>query len=800
MRRSRQLLLWGVAAAAGTLLLIRGYPRAAPLAPRRWQVSGTQAVAVAFDRLRQLGQEVDRPYVVTRFLQSSLLERRLQLALDRERLAELRATGLPDLVAVWEVTIYPPDATRNDYAAKVEVSLAGGLVSLHRRVDTDATTGALAPAAARGLADSLLRAQGLDLRRYDEPEVRIQQLAAHTDVSLRYRDRRPLADGGRFGMEVKFAGDRLSDFGPWLDPGEPQRAAQRSLQGAQLAVFGEYLFIYGMLAALAVPFLKRYHEGEIGVRRGAQLFVLIGAAGVLLMLMICRAASQQASSFSFATAQQTTWFFLVFGVLFYVVPGAVLAFLAWSVGEWLCRRRWGHKLTAFDALFRRQWANATVAASALGGLLAGVALAGLAVAMLLVLRRVGAWPQFALSHGISANWTGIEAAVADIAFVVPIGLGLALCVLPALARWLGRPLGLLGTALVAGASTFPPLLVLPLGWGLLLSTVFSAAWLGVFLALDLLAFLLAGLTSLYLLLAWPLLGAANPALRAEGWAGLAILAAPLLVSVRHLGSRREISYRYEDVPPHVRRIAERERQRVELETARRIQSSILPELPPRLAGVDLAHAYLPASEVGGDFYDVLALEDGRLALAVGDVAGHGVSSGLVMSMAKSALAVQVTFDPQVESVFRTLNRTVYQTARKRLLATLCYALLDPIRRELLYASAGHLYPYRVTAAGRVEALEASGYPLGVRRTIEVEPRLARLEPGDTLVLYSDGLVEARAEGQDDLFGFERFEESLRRHAGDSVERLRDGVLADVAGFTGGHREDDMTIVVARLPG
>ena len=169
-------------------------------------------------------------------------------------------------------------------------------------------------------------------------------------------------------------------------------------------------------------------------------------------------------------------------------------------------------------------------------------------------------------------------------------------------------------------------------------------------------------------------------------------------------------------------------------------------------------------------------------------------------MAKSALAVQVTFDPEVESVFRTMNRTVYQTARKRLLATFCYALLDPVRRELLYASAGHLYPYRITAAGKVEALESTGYPLGVRRTLEVEPRLARLDGGDALFLFSDGLVEARAEGSDDLFGFERLEESLGRHAGGSVERLRDGVLADVVAFTGGtEREDDVTVVVLRLP-
>jgi phosphoserine phosphatase RsbU/P len=197
---------------------------------------------------------------------------------------------------------------------------------------------------------------------------------------------------------------------------------------------------------------------------------------------------------------------------------------------------------------------------------------------------------------------------------------------------------------------------------------------------------------------------------------------------------------------------------------------------------------------------VLALEDGRLAIAVGDVAGHGVSSGLIMAMAKSALAVQVTFNPDVAAVFNTLNRTVYQTARKRLLATLCYALLDPRQLELVFASAGHLFPYRINAAGRVEALESVAYPLGVRGELNVEARTARLAPGDTLFLFSDGLIEARKEGSDDLFGFDRLEASLASHAGRGVEGLRDGVLADVTRFTANApREDDQTILVLRLP-
>ena len=179
---------------------------------------------------------------------------------------------------------------------------------------------------------------------------------------------------------------------------------------------------------------------------------------------------------------------------------------------------------------------------------------------------------------------------------------------------------------------------------------------------------------------------------------------------------------------------------MELETARRIQTSILPELPPELNGVQLSHSYIPATEVGGDFYDVLALEDGRLAVAVGDVAGHGVSSGLVMSMAKSALAVQVSFNPEVEAVFTTLNRMVYQSARKRLLTTLCYAVIDADKREMSYASAGHLFPYRITGKNEVYALESISYPLGVRDEIDVRVRSAKLEAGDYLFLFSDGVV------------------------------------------------------------
>ncbi len=799
MRNSRSLALWSLAGVAGLVLLIWAFPRAFPFVPKPWTTSRARAVDIALERFRALGPPVKNPYVVARIGQDDFMERRLQLAVERHGWAPVRGSRLPRQILTWEVYVYPKDAPRFEWRYRAEVSLAGEVLFLARRFDPQEKIPSILPQEARTRAEAFLKSEGFDLSGYDGPEFRSQQLSGRTDLAVRFRDRRnPLLGGATHGVEVSFAGNQLAGFDNWLDdPG--QKALESSLRNMNLLTILRVVWVCLLAALLAFPFLKRYHEGEIGVRRGVQIFLLVLLAGVVTVLLNSRVDSE-GSGFGSASRQQNTWLVVLFEMVFMMVPAGVLAFFAWSAGESICRERWGHKLAAFDALFQGDLANGTVARSAFRGWMAGLATAGGVTALLLALRRAGVWGFSSTLVDSGTRWPGLEILASSLAILFPFLLAILLWLLPVAARQLDRWGGSL-TAAVVATVVIPPLLVAaPLSWTLAVSLVTSAVLVGLFLGTDLLTALLAGLVSHGLLRAWPLLTAANGSLEIQGWLVVAAFAAPLLASLRYLGSGQEFIYRYEDVPPHVRRIAERERQRVELETARRIQSSILPDLPPRLAGVDIAHAYLPATEVGGDFYDVLALEDGRLAVAVGDVAGHGVSSGLIMSMAKSALAVQVTFDPEVAAVFNTLNRTVYQTARKRLLATLCYALIDPRRLEMIYASAGHLHPYRIGATGRVDSLESIAYPLGVRGQLLVDPRTARLSPGDTLFLFSDGLVEARREGSDEMFGFERLEESLARHAGRGVEGLRDGVLADVTRFTANApREDDQTILVLRLP-
>ncbi|MEE8525331.1 MAG: PP2C family protein-serine/threonine phosphatase, partial [Thermoanaerobaculia bacterium] len=501
------------------------------------------------------------------------------------------------------------------------------------------------------------------------------------------------------------------------------------------------------------------------------------------------------------TRQQTTWVISIFILVFRFLGFAVLGLMSWSVGESFCRELWPQKLASIDALFRLRWANATVARSSLRGFASGLAMAGVLVALATTAQDRGAWAAsvFIFDASLSGPLPALAALAGGLTAFVPLYLFIAL-LLPC---WATRRLGSVGglaVAILASIFLVPMVLVLPIHWGWAMWAAVAAVPVLLFRFGDLLSALLSILVAGVTIALCPAFFADSAAIQMQGLAALLVAAAPVIVSLRHLGGGQEFVYAYDDVPPHVRRIAERERQRVELETARNIQASILPALPPQLNGVEIAHTYLPATEVGGDFYDVLALDDGRLAVAVGDVAGHGVSSGLVMSMAKSALAVQVSFDPAVESVMSTLNRMVYQSARRRLLSTLCYAILDPRQKELYYASAGHVFPYRVSPGGDVEALQAESYPLGVRADIDVRVRTSKLEAGDAVFMYSDGLVEATAENDDEAFGFERLEDSLRRHASKPPAAMRDAVLEDVRRYTGARPlEDDLTVLVLRLP-
>ena len=316
----------------------------------------------------------------------------------------------------------------------------------------------------------------------------------------------------------------------------------------------------------------------------------------------------------------------------------------------------------------------------------------------------------------------------------------------------------------------------------------------------------------------------SPAVRALRKAGISLVV-PLvtsgeLVGLLSLGPRRsEREYSSDDrhllqdlathAAPAVRvaqLVREQEsealaRQRIEqeLHVARLIQQQFLPKDLPDLPGWHVAAHYQPAREVGGDFYDFLELPDGQLGVVIGDVTDKGVPAALVMATTHSILRAEATRLVSPGDVLRRANALLIQEMPPHMFVTCLFAVLDPATGRLRYANAGQDLPYLRTAEGVVE-LRATGMPLGLLPDMAYEEKEIVLEPGQEVLLHSDGVVEAHGADRE-MFGFPRLKQLVAEPV--TGGELIDLVLAELSEFTGPgwEQEDDITLVaLARLPG
>jgi serine phosphatase RsbU (regulator of sigma subunit) len=232
----------------------------------------------------------------------------------------------------------------------------------------------------------------------------------------------------------------------------------------------------------------------------------------------------------------------------------------------------------------------------------------------------------------------------------------------------------------------------------------------------------------------------------------------------------------------------------ELRVARGIQQALLPKDLPRLAGWEMAGYYQPAREVGGDFYDFLELEDGRLGLVVGDATGKGIPAALVMATTRSMLRAVSQASDSPGEVLRRANDPLVSDIPPNMFVTCLYAILEPESGHLRYANAGHDLPYR-WHGGEAEELRARGMPLGLMPGMEYEEKEIVLSKGESVLFYSDGLVEAHDPGGE-MFGFPRLRRLVAAHGAGSGDKLVDFLLAELARFTGEgwEQEDDITLV------
>jgi serine phosphatase RsbU (regulator of sigma subunit) len=243
---------------------------------------------------------------------------------------------------------------------------------------------------------------------------------------------------------------------------------------------------------------------------------------------------------------------------------------------------------------------------------------------------------------------------------------------------------------------------------------------------------------------------------------------------------------------------EKRRMEEELKVASEIQMRLQPFAPPRLEGWDMTGVSFPCREIGGDYYDFIQRKrDNRLVVAVGDVSGKGTGAALLMSSLHAAVRAQSQARSTISEVMGEINQYIFENSPPNKFLTLFYAELDPETGTLAYSNGGHNPPMMVRQNGDVERLETGGLPIGMMQGVAYEQAIVTFEPGDVLVIYSDGITESVNE-RDEEFEEDRLIEVVKNNAGRSASGIRDRIDEALSRFVGTTAPvDDMTLMIIK---
>jgi sigma-B regulation protein RsbU (phosphoserine phosphatase) len=248
-------------------------------------------------------------------------------------------------------------------------------------------------------------------------------------------------------------------------------------------------------------------------------------------------------------------------------------------------------------------------------------------------------------------------------------------------------------------------------------------------------------------------------------------------------------------------VAQRERLNRELEIAREVQQKLFPQRLPTVRGLDCCAECRPARQVGGDYYDFLELPGGKLGIAIGDISGKGIGAALMMANLEACLRGQAPSAPSLPELISRVNRMVYEASSANRYATFFYAEYDPQTRDVAYVNAGHNPPFvlrRPNADCELFRWEAGGAVIGLLPQVQYEQGCFRLQPGDLIGLYTDGISESM-NSDDEEWGEERLIACAKSYCGLTARQAMDRMMSAALEFAAGApQHDDMTLMVLRV--
>lgn len=248
-------------------------------------------------------------------------------------------------------------------------------------------------------------------------------------------------------------------------------------------------------------------------------------------------------------------------------------------------------------------------------------------------------------------------------------------------------------------------------------------------------------------------------------------------------------------------LMERKQLDEELRIAREVQLSLLPTQAPQIENLDIAGINIPSRDIGGDYFDFIPIVDGHLGVVVADVVGKGIPASLIMASFRAFLRAEIRNNYAIRTIFAKVNNLLHETLKQHQFVSAFYGVLDLERRRFTYSNGGHHPAILFRPNGKLQYLQSGGPVLGIFEDTSYDEQFIDLLPGDLIIFYTDGLVEAENKAGE-MFGRKRLEQFVRKNAHLDAAKLCEVVYAEVKSFLkdeeDGRPTDDTTVVVAKV--
>jgi phosphoserine phosphatase RsbU/P len=707
-----------------------------------------------------------------------------QIRWANEQSTNIRANGRNRDEEVQDVA----DIIKRDLSMQFDMD--GRLIGFERKLADSVELPTASPAVARETAVHLLRTHARLLPALIDsmpllPQKTINQ-PHRKDYQFIWQSRLP---GVRDPVQVRLtvAGNTISQFE--IHPEVPERFTKNDPEKIASIVV---LFVYVAIGILMiVTAVRRLRSIEIGFRMAAAMGLILAVVFDLEIYLTMR------GDFGWETLVA-----LVVPPLF--VGGGMV--LIWAVAESVGREAWREKFVSFDLMAHGHFFHSRVGASVVRGIAIGTGALAVWLVLLNALDAIGplgvsltereefhvftvALPSiYVISHGFYAT-------AFEFAFIIVF-----------IASFLRRYIRSTALLVVASALIMAFLHtghMIPIAVGYVLQTAVAVLFLWAFTRYEGLTVLVGLMVFSGLQDAGALALSGHPSYLASAWFVCGFGLVSLLGGIATQFRGKEIVDFDKITPAFARHISERQRLQQELEIARTVQMSFLPKRNPVQYRLDIASRCAPALEVGGDYYDFIALSDTKLGVAIGDVSGKGTQAAFFMTLTKGFLNALAKVSESPAAILSQVNRLFYENVERGIFISMVYGIFDMAGQTLTLARAGHNpVIMRKSQAKDVESVNPMGLALGLDPgetfTKSIREVTIPFQAGDLFVFYTDGFPEAMNRQREE-FGEDRLSRAVEGLAGGTASEVMEGIFRETKTFTGSAKQhDDMTIVVVKI--